>query len=95
MSNIDIYANEYLGKIFYFCLKKTGNEQEAADLSGEINLEVVRAFMRGKEPDDFDAWIWAVARNRWAKWAAKKYYHAPEQVDIRDYEEVLPSGGER
>lgn len=93
MSNIDIYANEYLGKIFYFCLKKTGNEQEAADLSGEINLEVVQAFVHGKEPDDFGAWIWAVARNRWAKWAAKKYYHAPEQVDIRDYEEALPSEG--
>lgn len=91
MSNIDIYTNEYLGKIFYFCLKKTGNEQEAADLSGEINLEVVQAFVRGKNPEDPAAWIWAVARNRWAKWAAKKYYHAPEQVDIRDYEEALPS----
>ena len=91
MSNIDIYTNEYLGKIFYFCLKKTGSEQEAADLSGEINLEIVQAFMRGKEPDNYDAWIWTVARNRWAKWAAKKYYHAPEQVDIRDYEEALPS----
>lgn len=93
MSNIDIYANEYLGKIFYFCLKKTGNEQEAADLSGEISLEVVQAFMRGREPDHYDAWVWSVARNRWAKWAAKKYYHTPEQMDIQDYEETLPSDG--
>lgn len=28
MKNIDIFANEYLGKVFYFCLKKTGNEEE-------------------------------------------------------------------
>ncbi len=91
MSNTDIYANEYLGKIFYFCLKKTGNEQEAADLSGEISLEVVQALVCGKEPENFSAWVWAVARNRWAKWAAKRYYRAPEQMDIQDYEETLPS----
>lgn len=93
MKNIDIFANEYLGKVFYFCLKKTGNEQEAAELSGEISLEVVQALARGKEPEKFDAWVWAVARNRWAKWAAKRYYHAPEQVDIQEYEEALPSEG--
>lgn len=93
MKNIDIFANEYLGKVFYFCLKKTGNEQEAAELSGEISLEVVQALARGKEPEKFDAWVWAVVRNRWARWAAKRYYHAPEQVDIQEYEEALPSEG--
>lgn len=93
MKNIDIFANEYLGKVFYFCLKKTGDEEEAAELSGEISLEVVQALARGKEPEKFEAWVWAVARNRWAKWAAKRYYHAPEQVDIQEYEEALPSGG--
>ncbi len=91
MSNIDIFANEYLGKLFYFCLKKTGNEQEAADLFGEISLEIVQALMRGREPDSFEAWLWAVARNRWAKWAAKKYYRDPERVDIQEYEETLPT----
>lgn len=93
MSNIDIFTNEYLGKVFYFCLKKTGNEQEAAELSGEISLEVVQALIRGKEPENFTAWLWTIVRNRWSKWAAKKYYHAPEQVDIQDYEEALPSDG--
>lgn len=93
MKNIDIFAKDYLGKVFYFCLKKTGNEEEAAELSGEISLEVVQALARGKEPEKFDAWVWAVARNRWAKWAAKRYYHAPEQVDIQEYEEALPAEG--
>lgn len=93
MKNIDIFASEYLGKVFYFCLKKTGNEQEAAELSGEISLEVVQSLARGKKPEKLEAWVWAVARNRWAKWAAKRYYHAPDQVDIQDYEEALPSEG--
>ncbi len=91
MSNIDIFTKEYLGKVFYFCLKKTGNEQEAAELSGEISLEVVQALVRGKEPEHFDAWLWTVVRNCWAKWAAKRYYPAYEQVDIQDYEETLAS----
>lgn len=91
MSNINMFTKEYLGKVFYFCLKKTGNEEEAAELSGEISLEIVQALMRGKEPEHFDVWLWAVVRNCWAKWAAKRYYPAYEEVDIKDYEEVLPS----
>ena len=91
MKNIDIFANEYLGKVFYFCLKKTGNEEEAAELSSEISLEVVQALARGKELEKFDVWLWAVVRNRWAKWAGKRYYQVAEQVDIQDYEEILPS----
>lgn len=73
MSGIDVFASGYLGRIFYFCLKKTGNEQDAAELAGEISLEVVQTLSKGKEPERFDSWLWAVARNRWARWAAKKY----------------------
>lgn len=91
MSGIDVFASGYLGKIFYFCLKKTGNEQDAAELAGEISLEVVQTLSKGKEPERFDPWLWAVARNRWARWAAKKYYRTPEQVDIQEYEQLLPS----
>lgn len=91
MSGIDIFTGEYLGKIFYFCLKKTGNEQDAAELAGDISLQVVQALSRGTEPEQFDVWLWAVARNRWARWAAKRYYHAPEQTDIQEYEQILAS----
>lgn len=92
MSGITIFAEEYLGRVFYFCLKKTGNEQDAAELAAEIGLEVVQAFSKGKKPERFDAWLWAVARNQWARWAAKRYY-APGQVDLQEYEEFLPSDG--
>lgn len=91
MSGIDVFASGYLGRIFYFCLKKTGNEQDAAELAGEISLEVVQTLSKGKEPERFGPWLWAVARNRWARWAAKKYYRTPEQVDIQEYEQLLPS----
>ncbi len=91
MSGIDIFTNEYLGKIFYYCLKKTGCEQDAADLAGEISFQVVQALSKGTEPEQLDAWIWAVVRNRWARWAAGKYYNSPEQVDIQECELLLPS----
>ena len=52
---------------------------------------MVQALAKGKEPEKLDAWIWAVVHNRWARWAAKKYYKAPEQVDIQEYEQLLPS----
>ena len=32
------YADEYMEKVFYFCLKKTGSRQEAEDLSSDISL---------------------------------------------------------
>ena len=69
MSEITIFAEQYLGKVFYFCLKKTGNEQDAADLAGEIGLEVVQALSEGKKPKKFAPWLWGIARNRWARWA--------------------------
>lgn len=33
---IEEYCENYLEKIFYFCLRKTGNESEAEDLAGDI-----------------------------------------------------------
>lgn len=92
MSGIDIFTGEYLGKIFYFCLKKTGNEQDAAELAGDISLQVVQALSKGTQPEQFDGWLWAVVRNRWARWAAGRYYGSPEQVDIQEYEQDLASG---
>lgn len=91
MSHSNLFTNEHLGKLFYFCLKKTGNEQDAEELSGDISLQIVQALSRGKVPENFDAWIWTVARNCWARWATKKYYKNPEQVNIQDYEEILSS----
>ena len=29
----NVYVNDYLEKLFYFCLKKTGNANEAEDLA--------------------------------------------------------------
>ena len=89
MTSAEKFAKEYLGKVFYFCLKKTGNDADAEELSSDIAFEVISSLSRGASPENFDAWVWTVARCRWAKFAAKKYYKNPEQVDIRDYDDIL------
>ena len=37
-NHIHTYLEQYIEKIFYFCLKKTGKEQEAEDLTSDISL---------------------------------------------------------
>lgn len=91
MTSAETFANEYLGKVFYFCLKKTGNDADAEELSSDICYEVLASLKNGAVPEIFDAWVWTVARRRWAKFAARKYYREPEQVDIRDYDDMLAS----
>ena len=90
MSLRDTYADEYLGKIFYYCLKKTGNEDDAGDLAADISCEVLSALSRGNVPGNFDAWLWKTASNRFKRWAKKRWY-SPESdhADIAELSEVL------
>jgi RNA polymerase sigma factor (sigma-70 family) len=68
---VQTYADEFLEKVFYFCLKRCGNPTQAEDLSGDITLNVLNALAGGFVPQNLYAWIWAVARNRYSKWAAQ------------------------
>ena len=67
------YCEEFLEKVFYFSLRKTGNEHDAEELASEISCEVLTALKRGAEPQFFRAWVWRIARNRWARWAKERY----------------------
>ncbi len=82
------YLEDYFGKVFYFCLKKTGNSQEAEDLASDISLNILQAFHKGTVPDHFSAWVWRIARNRYSAWADRKH-HITESIagtDIGEYE---------
>ena len=68
---IQKYADEFLEKIFYFCLKKCSNPTEAEDLSSEIGLNIIQALNDGQNPEQFHAWVWTIARNRYSKWAIR------------------------
>ena len=81
-------AENYMEKLFYFCLKKTGSNIEAEDLTQDIALQIITALNKGTIPTSFSAWIWQIARNRYSVWAKEKH-NRNESVtgsDIGDYE---------
>ncbi len=82
------FVENYMEKLFYFCLKKTGNSTEAEDLTQEIALHIITALQSGKQPTNFSAWVWQIARNRYARWAEEKHRRAETMtgVDIGEYE---------
>lgn len=82
------FTENYLGKIFYFCLKKTGNGDSAEELMQDIALNIIVSLNKGIIPEHFSAWVWKIARNRYALWAYEKRKHAESiaAADIGDYE---------
>ena len=67
-----LYCEQFLEKVFYFSLRKTGNEQDAEELASEISIEVLAGLRSGAQPQSFQAWVWRIARNRWARWVGKR-----------------------
>ncbi len=82
------FTEHYMEKLFYFCLKKTGNSIEAEDLTQEIALNILAALNKGSIPTSFSAWVWQIARNRYAKWADRRRKKAESAAgaDIGDFE---------
>ncbi len=87
MTYAEDYATEYLGKIFYFCLRKTGNEMEAEELSSDITVSILQELQKGVIPENFSAWIWRIAKNRYARWVEKKHRRGElfEDSDITEH----------
>ena len=82
------FAEKYMEKLFYFCLKKTGSQVEADDLTQDIALRIITALNKGTIPVSFSAWVWQIARNRYSVWAKNKHDRNESVVDtdIGDYE---------
>ena len=82
------FTESYMEKLFYFCLKKTGSNVEAEDLTQDIALNVITALNKGTIPKSFSAWVWQIARNRYSVWANEKHSRNESVTgsDIGDYE---------
>ncbi len=85
---INEFAENYMEKVFYFCLKKTGSHIEAEDLTQDITLQIITALNKGTIPTSFSAWVWQIARNRYSVWAKEKHSRNESVTgsDIGDYE---------
>jgi len=81
-------VREYMGQLYYFSLKKTSDKYEAEDLTQEILCEILAALERGIVPSDARAWVWKIARNRYARWAEKKHKRLGDE-DIDELREIM------
>lgn len=83
---ISEFTSEYFERVYYYCLKKTGNETEAAELSQDIALGIIEQLRRGACPDSFSGWVWQIVRNIYAGWATEKH-KARERLSDTDISE--------
>ena len=90
MTLSETYCTDYLEKIFYYALKKTGNEADAGDLAGDISCEILKSLHRGAKPLNFSAWVWKIAANVYGRWAKKRWYSAEsDAADIDAMADLL------
>ena len=82
------FCENYMEKVFYFCLRKTGDESHAQDLTQDIALQVMLALHAGTVPEHFSAWVWQIAQNRYAAWAdaMRRERESVTGADISDCE---------
>ena len=82
------FTSEYFERVYYYCLKKTGSETEAAELSQDIALGIIEQLRRGACPDSFSGWVWQIVRNIYAGWATEKHKARKRlsDTDISEFE---------
>ena len=85
---INEFTENYMERLFYLCLKKTGSHIEAEDLTQDIALQIITALNKGTIPTSFSAWVWQIARNRYSVWAKAKHSRNESVTgfNISDYE---------
>ena len=93
-SRTESFANEfvtnYMAKIFYFCLKKTGSKEEAEDLTQDISVNILRSLAHSSVPENFPAWVWQISRNRYSFWAKQKHKVSESMSGVDIYEAEIP-----
>ena len=80
MTREEYFCSEFVDKIYYYCLKKTGTTEEAEDLGSEIVVEVLTALSKGVLTEHFEGWVWRIAHNRYARWAKKKHIKSENET---------------
>ena len=89
---VKAFSDDYLAKIYYYCLKKTSSTTEAEELSSDITLNILTALEKGTIPANFPAWVWKIARNRYSAWATQKRMNHERFHNIDEEENQAGSG---
>ena len=84
----DTTVTQYAQPLFYFFLRKTGNAGDAEDLAADVLLDALAALRKGPSIASLNAWVWRVARNRYAGWAEDKHRALARMADEAEAENV-------
>lgn len=88
---LNIFIEHYMSNIFYYCLKKTGDKNDADELVSDISLCVVDAINKGIIPDNFGAYVWKIAKNRYYRWVKERAKQKSIMIDNMELLEQLPN----
>lgn len=70
---------QYVDKLFFYCLKKCKDRNDAEELSSQVILEVLIAINSNRKINDLESYIFSIANNQYNKLIKKK-------VNIREHE---------
>ena len=87
------YVSEFMEKVYYFCLKKTGSPDGAQDLAQDISLGIISSLSKGTQPEDLAAYVWRSARNRYADFSENR--RKARERDGGDVYDLELSDGEK
>ena len=85
---MDISESEivrYIEPVFQFCVKRLNSRHDAEDLASEIMVHILSGIKKYRI-DSLDAWVWRIARNRYARFIdmRKKRVEIPADDDLPD-----------
>lgn len=76
----DALYRRYAERVYRYCYTRTGNQQDAEDLTTQIFMAALESLGRYRERHCFAAWLFGIARNVCAAYHRRHYRH-PE-VDL-------------
>ncbi|MBQ8401604.1 MAG: sigma-70 family RNA polymerase sigma factor, partial [Clostridia bacterium] len=98
----DAFAETMLQPLFYFAMARTHDEHEASEIVSDVAEAVLTALARGVCPENPHGWVWAIAKNRYARYARERLHRRERSFSLSmDDETVLdipddaPSAEER
>jgi RNA polymerase sigma-70 factor (ECF subfamily) len=82
----DALYRRYAERVYRYCYTRTGNQQDAEDLTAQIFMAALESLGRYRERHCFAAWLFGIARNVCAAYHRCHYRH-PEVNLAHDSED--------
>jgi RNA polymerase sigma factor (sigma-70 family) len=88
---VDITETEvvkYIEPVFYFCVKRLNNRQDAEDLASEIMVHILNGIKK-YHIESLENWVWRIAHNRYARFInmKNKLNEIPSGYDFTDIQD--------